>query len=174
MNSEKDLGILRQLLHREQAFFDVEEQQAKFSKTNLFDSIKKLIFETRKVFSLHLSIIEETKTGDLFQFPDLTIPSNAFKECQNLINITLASKSTLMISEENFLNMGYLEKIKMSGNKIIIQDNCFNKCINISSNDSYQQYSSNKSLILKSDTNRRFLVKSCYDCCTLLHKSNPI
>lgn len=76
MNSETDLGILRQLLHREQAFFDVEEQQAKLSKTNLFDSIKKLIFETRKVFSLHLSIIEETKTGDLFQFPDLTIPSN--------------------------------------------------------------------------------------------------
>lgn len=76
MNSEKDLGILRQLLHREQAFFDVEEQQAKLSKTNLFDSIKKLIFETRKVFSLHLSIIEEMKTGDLSQFPDLTVPSN--------------------------------------------------------------------------------------------------
>ena len=76
MNSETDLGILRQLLHREQAFFDVEEQQAKLSKTNLFDSIKKLIFETRKVFSLHLSIIEEAKTGDLLQFPDLTIPSN--------------------------------------------------------------------------------------------------
>lgn len=113
MNSETDLGILRQLLHREQAFFDVEEQQAKLSKTNLFDSIKKLIFETRKVFSLHLSIIEEAKTGDLLQFPDLTIPSNCtapsffnsavIRPYQSIITSLLQNNDFLVSTFSNYI-----------------------------------------------------------------------
>lgn len=67
----EDLLALRQLLHREQAFFDIELQKIKLFQKDSYDSIKKLIFLTRKVYSLHLSIIEQMKTGSLISVPDL-------------------------------------------------------------------------------------------------------
>ena len=67
----EELGILRQLLHREQAFFDIEMQQAKLFEKDSYDSIRNLIFLTRQVFSLHLSVLEQRKTGTPIDVPDL-------------------------------------------------------------------------------------------------------
>jgi len=67
----EELGVLRQLLHREQAFFDIEHQQAKSFEKDSFDSIKNLIFLTRKVYSLHLSVLEQSKSGKTIDVPDL-------------------------------------------------------------------------------------------------------
>ena len=70
MSTDSELGILRQLLHREQAFFDIEQQQAKLFEKDSFNSIKNLIFQTRKVYSLHLSVLEQAKTGVPKEIPD--------------------------------------------------------------------------------------------------------
>ncbi|KAH0789984.1 hypothetical protein GPJ56_006111 [Histomonas meleagridis] len=76
MSSDSDLGILRQLLHREQAFFDIEQQQAKSFEKDSYNSIKNLIFQTRKVYSLHLSVLEQHQTGTPRDIPDLMTMSN--------------------------------------------------------------------------------------------------
>ena len=76
--SDSDLGLLRQQLHREQAFFDIELQQAKLFEKDSFDSIKSLIFITRKVYSLHLSILEQFNSQsqkNVSDVPDLSILS---------------------------------------------------------------------------------------------------
>ena len=83
MTQEKiseELGVLRQLLHREQAFFDIESQQAKLFEKDSYDSIKNLIFLTRKVFSLHLSVLEQSKTGKPIDVPDLAQLLNVFAQ----------------------------------------------------------------------------------------------
>ena len=67
----EELGILRQLLHREQAFFDIEMQQAKLFEKDSYDSIRNLIFLTRQVFSLHLSVLEQNNSGTPIDVPDL-------------------------------------------------------------------------------------------------------
>lgn len=78
--SDSDLSLLRQQLHREQAFFDIELQQAKLFEKDSFDSIKSLIFATRKVYSLHLSVLEQLTSSpdkNVSEVPDLTILSKS-------------------------------------------------------------------------------------------------
>ncbi|EAY19221.1 hypothetical protein TVAG_214460 [Trichomonas vaginalis G3] len=70
-NLTEELDYLRQLLHREQAFFDIELQQAKLFDKESFDSIKNVISLSRKVFSLHLAVLEQTKTDKIIEIPDL-------------------------------------------------------------------------------------------------------
>ncbi|EAX96549.1 hypothetical protein TVAG_256890 [Trichomonas vaginalis G3] len=76
--SPDSLLTLKQLLHREQAFFDIEWQKIKSFQKDSYDSIKKLIFLTRKVYSLHLSIVEQMKTGAVIPVPDLITLSKNF------------------------------------------------------------------------------------------------
>jgi hypothetical protein len=74
-----DLGSLRALLDREQAFFQIEHQQSRIFERTSFESIKSLIFATRKVFSLHLSIIEHARTNTPIDALDLaTAPPLVF------------------------------------------------------------------------------------------------
>ena len=68
-SDDSDLGTLRHLLHREQAFFDIEHQQVKLFEKDSFESIRSLIFTTRKVYSLHLSVIDSSDTQS--DVPDL-------------------------------------------------------------------------------------------------------
>jgi hypothetical protein len=70
-----DLASLRALLDREQAFFQIEHQQSRIFERTSFESIKSLIFATRKVFSLHLSIIEHTRTNTPLDVLDLATAS---------------------------------------------------------------------------------------------------
>ena len=69
---DNDLGTLRHLLHREQAFFDIEHQQVKLFENDSFESIRSLIFLTRKVYSLHLSVIEGEARTDIPDIASLT------------------------------------------------------------------------------------------------------
>lgn len=68
-SDDSDLGTLRHLLHREQAFFDIEYQQVKLFEKDSFESIRSLIFTTRKVYSLHLSVINSSDAKS--DVPDL-------------------------------------------------------------------------------------------------------
>lgn len=120
--TDSELGVLRQLLHREQAFFDIELQQSKLFEKDSFDAIKKLIFLNRKVFSLHLSILEQKSSGAVIDVPDLSLlshslPPNFSATFQRVLQTAVgtlladfdnfAQKATELMSEqpesENFL-----------------------------------------------------------------------
>jgi hypothetical protein len=80
---DSELTNLRALLDREQAFFTIEHQQARIFEKTLLDSVKSVIFATRKVYSLHLAILEHERTGrpvevfDIATAPPLVFPSSS-------------------------------------------------------------------------------------------------
>ncbi|OHS98816.1 hypothetical protein TRFO_01878 [Tritrichomonas foetus] len=104
MSGDSQLGILRQLLDREQAFFDIEHQQAKLFEKDSFNSIKQLVFLTRKVYSLHLSVLEQSRTGQPIDVPDLSELSGSLpqgysathqRSFQTAVSSLLATPSSL-------------------------------------------------------------------------------
>lgn len=109
--SEADLSAqldyLRQLLHREQAFFDIEFQQAKLFEKESFDSIRNLIFLSRKVFSLHLSVLEQSKTNKITDVPDLQVilknPANSsgdYKKYQEILDNLIKSDNNKDLADK--------------------------------------------------------------------------
>ncbi|KAK8840314.1 hypothetical protein M9Y10_030870 [Tritrichomonas musculus] len=59
------------------------------------------------------------------------ISSNPFAGCKSLTNVTLTSNSTLNLFSKSFKDLYTLQSVELTGNKIIIGDNCFENCFNI-------------------------------------------
>lgn len=123
MSTDSELGILRQLLHREQAFFDIEQQQAKLFEKDSFNSIKNLIFQTRKVYSLHLSVLEQAKTGVPKEIPDFSVLSNniptGFSAIHQRALQTVIAKLLSNPKEFSSLLEAFLESHKEMENSVV-------------------------------------------------------
>ena len=93
MSSDSELIILRQLLLREQAFFDIENQQTKVNEKDSFNSIQHLIHTTRTVYSLHLSLLEQLRKGIVLNFPDIGQPpkDNSNAQFKRALQISVSS-----------------------------------------------------------------------------------
>ena len=90
----------------------------------------------------------------------LTITKEIFDKCSNLTSIFISSNSTLTILKKNFLQLAYLETLELYGNTIIIEDNCFNKCVNIF----IEKYSENIFKIFKIQSNSLIKIgKNCFN-----------
>jgi hypothetical protein len=99
---------IRQKLIEEQAFFQIENEQAKIIETDISNSQKTLIFQLRNIFSLHLSIILQpyaTKNDyqNIESFERFNVKPNLNDQIQSIFKSISSNPSEFSSSIESFL-----------------------------------------------------------------------
>jgi hypothetical protein len=118
-----DFHKIRQRLLQEKAFFTIEKQQASEVEKKSYESIKSLIFLTRNIFSLHLSITKQFKNEQFFyneievsQTNSASLSGPIQKQFHEIIQSYLSNPSAFAQSIESFLlnNSEYEQEVIFS------------------------------------------------------------
>jgi hypothetical protein len=109
MNVSLTFSPIHRKLFEEQALFEIGEEQIKLNEKYILDSENSLIFLLRNIFSLHLSIVQQSYSinnnyQNIESFEIFTLRCNINEQVQNIIKSYLNNPLQFANSVESFLS----------------------------------------------------------------------